>query len=116
MDAALRSLIISDVTNWDPAFNASTLNYRVNAANNITQVTVTATANHAGATVAITPADVDTGTAGHQVNLSVGDNTITIVVTAADSSTMTYTVVVRRAGGANTPELPDHYRLGRQPV
>ena len=102
MDAALRSLIISDVTNWDPAFNASTLNYRVNAANNITQVTVTATANHAGATVAITPADVDTGTAGHQVNLSEGDNTITIVVTAADSSTMTYTVVVRRAGGANT--------------
>ena len=41
--------------------------------------------------------DADTGTAGFQVDLSVGANIIKVEVTAEDNSTETYTVTVTRA-------------------
>ena len=54
-----------------------------------------------GAEVAITPADAD-GATGHQVDLSAGQNTVTILVTAEDdNTTKTYTVNINR--GVTTP-------------
>ena len=61
-------------------------------------VKITATAARTRARVAITPADADTRTAGHQIQLNEGANTITVVVTAEDGRTKeTYTLTVRRA-------------------
>ena len=58
--------------------------------------TVTAYAA-SGASLAIAPGDADRNTAGHQVSLAEGDNTITVTVTAADgTTTRTYTVTVTR--------------------
>ena len=65
----------------DPAFAAGTTAYTASVMNNVATVTVAATANANGATVAITPVDADTSTAGHQVDLSAGANTITATVT-----------------------------------
>ena len=41
--------------------------------------------------------DADTGVDGHQVTLAEGDNVIKVKVTAADTTTKTYTVTVSRA-------------------
>ena len=44
----------------------------------------------------ITPDDANADTADHQVDLDVGENIITVTVTAEDGSTQTYTVTVTR--------------------
>ncbi|MXX34519.1 MAG: hypothetical protein F4Z50_07120, partial [Gemmatimonadetes bacterium] len=97
-DATLSALSLS-AGELDPAFADSTETYTAEVANNVTSVTVTATANseHA-AGIDIMPEDADTVMAGHQVNLDVGDTDIMATVTPEDSSaTMTYTVTVTRA-------------------
>ena len=50
----------------------------------------------------ITPADAVSGATGHQVDLSAGQNAVTILVTAEDdNTTKTYTVNINR--GVTTP-------------
>ena len=66
--------------------------------NSVTLTTVTATTNHAGASVVITPADAESNTPGHQVSLDVGDTSILVSVTAADGVTQAfYGVTVTRS-------------------
>ena len=96
-DATLNELTLSGVT-LSPAFAPGTITYTASVANSVESTTVTATASHARATAMVTPADADANTAGHQVNLGVGDTEITAEVTAEDGSTMkTYTLTVTRA-------------------
>ena len=98
-DATLSALSLSDGVDLDPEFADSVTTYTANAVHAVEQVTVTATANDADAEVEITPADADDATAGRQVDLAEGaDTEISVEVTAADESTMTYTVTVTRAG------------------
>ena len=59
------------------------------------QITVTATAV-SGATLGISPDDVDEDAAEHQVDLDVGSNTITLTVTHGHMSRI-YTVTVTRS-------------------
>ena len=70
-------------------------------ASTVTQATITATANHANATVDYSGTDVDAVADGHQVDLSDGRNEVTVTVTAEDSSTQDYTVSINR--GVTTP-------------
>ena len=73
--------------------------YHVGVAPDVGEATVTAVATDPGASVSITsPADADMNTAGHQVALSAGANSVTVEVTAEDGSTKTYTVSVNRGG------------------
>ena len=97
-DAALRSLTLGGAA-LSPAFMSATQRYTANVAHSVTSVTVTAAPNDANANVAFTPAtDADAGTAGHQAALAVGDNPITVTVTARDGRTRkSYTVTVTRA-------------------
>ena len=82
------------------------------AASTVTQTTVTALAALSSSTVAITPADDDAGTTGHQVDLVSGDNTIAVTVTNGDVS-RTYSVTVTVAAPATSeanaedPETPE---------
>ncbi|MBP1989155.1 S-layer homology domain-containing protein [Paenibacillus eucommiae] len=81
-------------------FNANTLNYTLNVPNVKTSVTVAVYASDSKATVAV---------AGGS-NLVVGDNTITVTVTAEDGeTTKVYTVIVKReaAGLSSNAELSD---------
>ena len=97
-DATLSSLSLSGIT-LDPAFSSSITSYTASVANTVSSTTVTATATGDGASVAIAlNGAVSDGT----VNLEVGDNTITVEVTAEDGTTKTYTVTVNRAGAAPT--------------
>ena len=92
-DAALRSLALSGVT---LAFDPATTGYTASVANDVTETAVTPTANDGGATYAIKLDGV--ADADGVIPLSVGENVVTIEVTAEDGeTTRTYTVTVTRA-------------------
>ena len=96
-DATLSGLSLSGVT-LSPAFASDVETYPASVDYGVASTTVTATTNHASATFDITPADADADTAGHQVALTPGrDTVITVAVTAEDGSDKTYTVTVTRA-------------------
>ena len=100
-EASLSALSLSGVTLM-PAFASGTTAYTASVANSVTETTVTASANDANASVEVTPEDADDQTPGDQVNLAVGETTISVEVTAQDGvTTRTYTVTVTRAGAAD---------------
>ncbi len=82
-----------------PAFASGVLDYADTVAFAITSVTVKPTAFHSAAKITVNDTVVATGTVSKALPLIVGDNLITLVVTAQDNKTQqTYTVkVVRRA-------------------
>ena len=85
-------------------FAAATTSYTVDVENATAQVIVEATASDGSANVSITPADADTGTTDHEVNLSVGDNTVTVTVvvtTDGVATTKSYIITIKRAVPAN---------------
>ncbi len=91
-----------------PAFASGTINYTQSVANSVSSITVTPAVNQANATVTVNGTAVATGAASGNINLNVGANTITTVVTAQDgSTTKTYTTTVTRAveilGTSNAP-------------
>ncbi len=87
-DATLSALSLSGIDIG--TFSGATTSYSAAVGNGISTTTVTATANHTGATVAISPAS--------PVSLAEGANEITVTVTAEDGeTTSTYTVTVTRA-------------------
>ena len=104
-DATLSSLSVSGAT-LSPAFGSSATTpeeYLAVVANAVSQVTITETTSETTATVEYlddsdaTLTDADTLTAGLQVNLSVGTNTVKVKVTAPDTTTTeTYIVDVFR--------------------
>ena len=102
-DAALSALALSNGT-LDPAFASATTSYTASVAHTVSSVTVTAQTSDASATVGYYDAgdaaieDADGNTAGHQVALAVGENTVKVKVTAEDgASSETYTMVITRA-------------------
>ena len=96
-DNDLKALAISSVT-LSPAFSRAATTYTASVANSVSRVTVAAVANDGAAEISITPADADTGTRGHQVDLvTTAVNTITIRVTAQTGGVKDYTVAVTRA-------------------
>ena len=92
-DATLSALTLSSVDFG--IFAAGTTSYSAQAANSVTQTTVTPTVNDSGASYVIKLGGVTD--ADGVVALSVGSNVITVEVTAEDdSTTLTYTVTVTR--------------------
>lgn len=85
----LSSLSISPGT-LSPGFSASTTSYSASVSNSTTSVAVSATAADGKARVAVW------GNTG----LDVGNNTVTVQVTAENGSKKTYTITVNRAAGS----------------
>ena len=93
-------------------FASTSTSYTADVANGVTSITIEPARSDSGAAVAYLDAsdaalaDANGGTAGFQVDLSEGDTTIKVKVTAADTSTTeTYTLVVTRAGAGATPTV-----------
>ena len=81
----------------NPVFNKTTMNYTASVSGGVTSVTVTPTAEDSQATILVNNTfTVPSGHTSPAINLIVGQNTITIQVTAADGNYETYTVVVSR--------------------
>ena len=102
-DATLKGLALSDVDFG--AFDPDATDYTADVANDVAETTVTPAVNHDGAAYVVKLDGVeDDGTA----ELAVGENVITIEVTAEDGeTTQTYTVTVTRA----EPPLSDDATL-----
>ena len=101
-DAYLSSLDLwrapgDEVGNLEATFMSDTMTYTADALYSDDSVIVKAVANHAGASVTVNGTAVDSNDTA-TVDLDVGANTITVMVTAADGETeMTYTITVTRA-------------------
>ena len=96
-NADLDGLTISPGT-LSPAFSSSVITYAASVGNSVTEVTLTPTASHGSATITVNGTTVTSGAGYTADNLNVGDNTLTVTVTAQDSvTTKTYTVTLTRA-------------------
>jgi hypothetical protein len=101
-NANLSNLVLSAGA-IQPAFDSNTVSYTLTVPTSTTTTTVTPTAADGSATITVNGQPVASGAASAPISLSVGDNTITTVVTAQDGVTMkTYTVTVHRTGPVTT--------------
>ncbi|MCZ8516017.1 S-layer homology domain-containing protein [Paenibacillus filicis] len=80
-----------------PAFASGTTAYTSSVANSVSSITVTASVYDSNATMTVNGAADASGQASGAINLNVGSNLITIVVTAQNGTPKTYTVTVTRA-------------------
>ena len=94
-DPSLSSITVDSTA--VPGFAHDRTSYEYGVANTVTQVTIAATTTDADASWAVTsPVDADSA-AGHQVNLTAGQNAVTIRGTSEDgNNTQDYTLNVNR--------------------
>lgn len=98
-----------------PSFASGTTSYSATVVNGVTSVTVTPTTTSAGASVTVSGVAVVSGSASLPIALSVGANTVPVVVTASDPRySSTYTVTITRVaasgGSGNTGSASDRAR------
>jgi len=99
----LAYLVFSKGGAVSPTFSPTTTSYTLNEINFTSSVTVTPKTSDPTATVKVNGTIVASGTASAPINLNVGPNTISAVVTAQNGiATKTYTVTVTRAPSSNT--------------
>lgn len=102
-DSTLSNLTINQGT-LSPTFASGTTSYSASVAFSVTSINITPTVNQANATVKVNGTTTTSGTA-QAVSLSVGTNSIPVVVTAQDGSTTTYTINVTRAAASTNANL-----------
>ena len=106
-NAGLSVLTISEGT-LTPVFDSATFTYSATVPNAVTSLTIAPTTADSGATVAVTVNGGAAMTTGpFTAALDVGANTIEVVVTGADSSTLTYSLAVTRDEASTAPVDPD---------
>ncbi len=98
--ADLAALTVSAGT-LSPAFAPDTTAYAVATVNATTETTVTALLADSSARLTINGQTVPSGQPSSPIQLQIGDNTVTIVVTAQDGTTRTYTVRITRPQSSN---------------
>ncbi len=87
-----------------PAFNSQTSSYTASVANSISSINITATptADHEDAAITINGTAVSSGVPSDSIPLSVGANTINVVIKAADSpANKTYTITITRESSSD---------------
>ena len=106
-NSRLASLVLSQGS-LAPIFAAGTISYSASVPNAISSLVITPTTADSGASLEVEGVAVSSGNASGAVLLAVGSNALSVVVTAADLSTTTYTITVTRAA-AESPqkETPD---------
>ena len=96
-----------------PIFSSDTKVYTSNVPYSVSGLTVTVSVKNSSATMKVNGVSVISGQPSANIPLSLGVNTITVVVTAEDQSTSTYTTTVTRenntsngGGGGSTITTP----------
>ena len=104
-NADLGGLTISSGT-LSPSFSSSVTAYTASVDNSVTQVTVTPTASDSLATIAVNGNTVPSGNGYIVTGLNVGEpTTVTVIVTAQDSTTKTYIITLTRATLSDNADL-----------
>ncbi|WP_432666480.1 leucine-rich repeat protein [Wukongibacter baidiensis] len=90
-DATLSSITVSDEV-LEPDFTSTTTEYYVTVSYPTEKITITPTTNHSYATLTVEGNTVTSGESV-EVDLSIGINEISIVVTASDDATISETII-----------------------
>ena len=99
-NADLAGLSMSTGSALSPVFNPNTKDYTARVANYVSSITAMPTAADSNSTITVNGEAVISGTPSQPMDLDIGSNTITTVVTAQDgTTTKTYTVTVTRNNG-----------------
>ena len=99
-DANLSSLTISTGT-LNPEFIPDATEYSVSVSSSISAVMVNPVTSDGNATVKVNGQEVSSGQDSQTITLDVGNNTITVLVTAQDATAKTYTIIVKRASSGS---------------
>lgn len=106
-NANLSDLALDQGCTLTPVFTPGGTSYSAAAAYQVSSIKVTPSTADSHATTTVNGAMVASGHASQAINLNVGNNVISIVVTAQDGTTKTYTITVTRApessGGSSSP-------------
>lgn len=101
MDADLSALDVAPdggtPLTLSPAFSSDTRSYTASVAYEVTAVVVTPTASHGRAGITVNGTAVESGKGSAALPVAMGQTTITVVVTAENDTTATYTVTVTRS-------------------
>ncbi len=100
-NANLSVLAVSSGTLNDPAFNPAFQVFGESVANGVSSIRVVATVADTTAHLTINGTSVPSGTASDSIGLSVGVDSIFILVTAPDGSQKKYFIVIMRAKSSN---------------
>lgn len=104
-DASLSALSLSSTT-LSPSFQSAQLSYTGTVSYTVTSVTVNATTTDSNATLKINGVSVGSGVNTAPIAMNVGVNTISVIVTAQDGTTMqTYTLGVTRLAPSTDASL-----------
>lgn len=103
-NAGLSDIALSD-SSLDKPFNTDTKGYEVDVPNETDSIVITPKTIDPDATVVMT-VDGKVIDPTSPIDLKVGDNEVTIVVTAPDGTTDTYIVIVNRADAVLQPIVP----------
>lgn len=96
---ALLSSLSIDPGSLDQAFSPGNLSYTAHVLHYVDQVTVTATAAHQEADITVNGVPLASGQPSGPISLALGENTISVVVTAQDGVTLsTYLLNISRHG------------------
>jgi len=85
-----------------PAFASGTTAYTSSVANDVASLTVTGSVSQSNATMTVNGIPTESGQASGAINLNVGNNLITIVVTDRNGTMKTYEITVTRAGSSGS--------------
>jgi len=100
-DLAALSLSVGSLL---PVFSPALADYTAVVHNSVASVTVTPVVAQSAATVTVNGSAVSSGSPSAPVNLNVGGNTITVLVTAQDgTTTKPYTIILTRASAGVGP-------------
>ena len=102
VDASANTLLMSlsvSEGSLEPAFEPNVSDYRLDLPLRASSLTLIPTAANGGATITVNGTAVVSGTESAPIALSLGENSIEIIVTSENGSFRTYALVARRAAG-----------------
>ncbi|MDQ0902045.1 InlB B-repeat-containing protein [Paenibacillus sp. V4I7] len=102
-NADLSNLALSNGA-LSPNFAPGTTAYTSSVANGVSSINVTASTQNSKAKITVNGNTVASGKASDAINLNVGNNPVTVVVTAENGTTKTYTIAVNRTSSNNSGE------------
>ena len=114
--ASLSDLSFSSLSgSLSPTFSSGTTRYSASVDAGTTSLTVTPTFSGTGQTVTVNGTSISSGVASRAISLSQGDNIITVIGTAENGDTKTYTITVNRPTPPTlaTPSLTAAATTGR---
>jgi len=103
-NAKLAGLTLSTGSDLAPVFNENKISYTARVISSIESITVTPTVAGVNASVKVNDTTVASASASDAIALEIGNNTVTILVTAESGTEKTYTIAVERISA-----IPDFY-------